>query len=228
MIYHMSGGGGTPVVPTASLTIDWDTGLVTSTATCKRGRVVSDTTRSSAVQLQTQGAATINPGTQRVTAVPTNRLVNGNVYVAGDSNLVSANIVSGKSIFGVPGSAFSLTTADAQTITLSDVAASSWTNSFFAGAKMLLLQRLSTSTYGGSGGRTLFVRQIMVQPQTWGGGYRTTVVGRLDTAVDGEMTCYEGNNIAYLNPSTGTIQQDSAFSYLLYYVPGTWAATKWY
>nr|DAW31566.1 MAG TPA: tail protein [Caudoviricetes sp.] len=228
MIYHMSGGGGTPVVPTASLTIDWDTGLVTSTATCKRGRVVSDTTRYSSVQLQTQGAATINPGTQRVTAVPTNRLVNGNVYVAGDSNLVSENIISGKSIFGVPGSAFSLTTADAQTIIFNNLIADRWTNPFFAGAKMLLLQRLSTSKYGGSGGQILFVRQIMVQPQTWGGGYRTTVVGRLDTAEDGEMTRYEGDNIAYLDPSTGTIQKDSAFSYSLDFVPGTWAATKWY
>ena len=52
-----------------------------------------------------QGGSTITPGTQQKTAVSANRFVTGNIIVAGDPDLVAENIVSGKNIFGVAGSA---------------------------------------------------------------------------------------------------------------------------
>ena len=53
--------------------------------------------------IPTQGAQTITPGTgdQRVTA---GRYLTGDITVKGDGNLVSGNIKSGVSIFGVSGS----------------------------------------------------------------------------------------------------------------------------
>lgn len=50
-----------------------------------------------------QGGSTVTPGTANKTAVAANRYVNGNVIVAGNANLIAANIRSGKNIFGVNG-----------------------------------------------------------------------------------------------------------------------------
>lgn len=55
--------------------------------------------------IPTQGGSTTTPGTANKTIVAANRYVNGNIIVAGDPNLISANIVKGKTIFGVPGAA---------------------------------------------------------------------------------------------------------------------------
>ncbi len=224
MIYHMSGGGGAPVVPTPSLTIDWDTGLVTSTATCKRGRVVSDTTRYSSIQLQTQGAATINPGTQRVTAVPTNRLVNGNVYVAGDSNLVSENIISGKSIFGVPGSAFSVSKSENKVFSFQNMqpiytSSLGWQDSFFVGAKIVLIDNLF-SNGSGSGGNC-FVRTCLVMSDRSMSTYNS--IGSTDT-----LTSVGANygGMFYLDSTTGTIRNTTQLTYFL--VSGAYSVTKWY
>ena len=52
-----------------------------------------------------QGGSTITPGTKQKTAVSANQFVTGDIIVAGDPDLVAANIVSGKNIFGVAGSA---------------------------------------------------------------------------------------------------------------------------
>lgn len=46
---------------------------------------------------------TITPGTTAQTAVAAGRYITGDVVVAGDANLVPANIAQGVSIFGVPG-----------------------------------------------------------------------------------------------------------------------------
>ena len=64
-----------------------------------------DTSATSGLQLSTQAAKTITPTTYSQTAVASGKYTTGNVTVAGDANLVSSNIVAGKSIFGVSGTA---------------------------------------------------------------------------------------------------------------------------
>ena len=64
-----------------------------------------DTSATSGLQLSTQAAKTITPTTYSQTAVASGKYTTGAVTVAGDSDLVSSNIVAGKSIFGVSGSA---------------------------------------------------------------------------------------------------------------------------
>lgn len=66
-----------------------------------------DTSATSGLQLSTQAAKTITPSTYSQTAVASGKYTTGAVTVAGDSDLVSSNIVAGKSIFGVSGSASS-------------------------------------------------------------------------------------------------------------------------
>ena len=63
-----------------------------------------NTSATSGLQLSTQAAKTITPTTYSQTAVASGKYTTGAVTVAGDANLVSSNIVSGKSIFGVSGS----------------------------------------------------------------------------------------------------------------------------
>lgn len=53
----------------------------------------------------------MTPGKTAQTAVAAGRYTTGAVQVAGDSNLIAANIVKGKSIFGVSGTAEVKTTA---------------------------------------------------------------------------------------------------------------------
>ena len=79
-------------------------GLITATAV-QVGGIVADGTMSATQQLTTQGAKTVNPGTSTQTAVASGRYTTGAVQVAGDANLKPENIVNGKSIFGVSGSA---------------------------------------------------------------------------------------------------------------------------
>ena len=64
-----------------------------------------DTSATSGLQLSTQSAKTITPTTYSQTAVASGKYTTGAVTVAGDANLVSSNIVAGKSIFGVSGNA---------------------------------------------------------------------------------------------------------------------------
>lgn len=77
-------------------------GLITASVTQGAGYVAAGT-KSAASQLATQAAATITPGTSAKTAVAAGRYTTGAVQVAGDANLVAANIKSGVSIFGVAG-----------------------------------------------------------------------------------------------------------------------------
>lgn len=102
MVVNQNPGGKqeAPVISVSS------SGLITATAGDET------TTR----QLPTQGSTTITPGTSQKTAVSSGRYTTGNVYVAGDSDLVASNIKSGVNIFGVTGTfegggnAFSIST----------------------------------------------------------------------------------------------------------------------
>lgn len=78
-------------------------GLITALATQSAG-YVSAGTKSTTKQMTTQAGTTINPGTSRKLAVSSSRYTTGDIFVAGDSNLVADNIKKGVSIFGVSGS----------------------------------------------------------------------------------------------------------------------------
>ena len=96
-------------MPTATqaapiISVNSSTGLITATATQTAGYVTAGT-KSATMQLAFQAAKTITPGRANQTAVAANTYVGGAVTVKGDSNLVASNIVSGKSIFGVVGTA---------------------------------------------------------------------------------------------------------------------------
>ena len=85
-------------------------GLITVSAT-QSGGIVTAGSKSTTQQLTTQGADTITPSATAKTAVAAGRYTTGAVQVAGDSNLIAANIVKGKRIFGVSGTAEAKTTA---------------------------------------------------------------------------------------------------------------------
>lgn len=77
-------------------------GLITASATQSAGRVAAGT-KSATKQLTTQAGKTVTPGRTKQTAVASGRYTTGTVYVAGDSDLVAANIKKGVNIFGVAG-----------------------------------------------------------------------------------------------------------------------------
>lgn len=99
-----------PTPDPVAITINTSTGLVSAT-----DGITSDT-----LQLTTQAGKTVTPGTSQQTAVAAQRYTTGAVNVAGDANLIAANIISGKSIFGVSGSHVCPTpTYDTPSITVS-------------------------------------------------------------------------------------------------------------
>jgi len=81
---------------------------VSVTPTVTAGYVSSGTAGNSSVSLTasvtTKAAATITPGTSNQT-IASGTYLTGTQTISGDANLVSANIISGKTIFGVSGSA---------------------------------------------------------------------------------------------------------------------------
>ena len=81
---------------------------VSVTPNVTAGYIASGTAGNSSVSLTasvtTKAAATITPGTTNQ-EIASGTYLTGKQTIAGDSNLVSGNIVSGKSIFGVSGSA---------------------------------------------------------------------------------------------------------------------------
>lgn len=87
-----------------SATINSNTGVVTATHTQATGYVTGGT-KTGTLNLSTQGAAEITPGTTAKTAVAKGKYTLGAVTVKGDSNLIPDNIKSGVSIFGVTGNA---------------------------------------------------------------------------------------------------------------------------
>lgn len=95
-------------VPSATLSVNTPTvnssGLITASASLSQSGWIGSAPQSKTLQLTTQGGKTVMPSTSQQTAVANGRYTTGSVYVAGDSNLVSGNIRSGVSIFGVSGS----------------------------------------------------------------------------------------------------------------------------
>lgn len=93
-------------VPKASLLTDIQvspTGKITAETACTEGYIEKDiviTTK----QLTTQAAQTITPGTTDKT-IASGRYLTGTQTIKGDANLLPENIVSGKTIFGVAGTA---------------------------------------------------------------------------------------------------------------------------
>lgn len=89
---------------TPTISVDITTGLITAEAIQTAGYVVAGV-KSNTRQLAFQAATTITPGTTDQTVVSAKTYVGGKITVKGDANLVASNIVSGKSIFGVVGTA---------------------------------------------------------------------------------------------------------------------------
>ena len=81
---------------------------VSNTPTVSAGYVSSGTAGNSSVSLTasvtTKGAATITPGTSNQT-IASGTYLTGTQTIQGDADLVAGNIVAGKNIFGVAGSA---------------------------------------------------------------------------------------------------------------------------
>lgn len=96
-------------VPSPTITVDED-GLITAKTSVSGGYVYVGT-KTGTKQLTVQAAQTITPGTSNKT-IASGRYLTGTQTIKGDANLVAANIISGKSIFGVAGSAV---TADSLT-----------------------------------------------------------------------------------------------------------------
>lgn len=77
-------------------------GLVTATVSTSAG-YVTNVSKQNTYQLPTQAAKIVTPSTTQQTAVASGKYTTGDVYVSGDSNLVSENIKSGVTIFNVAG-----------------------------------------------------------------------------------------------------------------------------
>ena len=119
---------------TLEITVD-ATGLITATAGEK----------SATKQLPTYDATTVTPSTVEQTVIEADVYTTGAIKVAGDSDLVAGNIVSGKSIFGVTGTAKAM-----QEYTLTWSCASGSSNAYYidaeTGAISSVLSSASTQT----------------------------------------------------------------------------------
>lgn len=87
-----------------SISLNTSTGVITATSNVRTsGYLSTSETSSKTYTLPTNSGGIITPGTSQKTAVAAGKYTTAATYVAGDSNLVAANIKSGVSIFGVSG-----------------------------------------------------------------------------------------------------------------------------
>jgi len=93
----------TTYLSTPKITVD-STGLITAVVTQLSSGYIASGSRSSTKQLSVLSAQTITPGTH-LQRLSSGYYLTGAQTILGDSNLVPNNIVSGKSIFGVIGTA---------------------------------------------------------------------------------------------------------------------------
>lgn len=95
-------------------------GLITASAS-QSGGIVTAGTQSATKQLSTQAGGTRTPGTSDTTIVHAGQYAIGDIVMKGDANLVSKNIKSGVSIFGVSGTAETRNTVSATVTNSRDV-----------------------------------------------------------------------------------------------------------
>ena len=87
-----------------SISLNTSTGVITATSNVRTsGYLSTSATSSNTYTLSTNSGGIITPGTSQKTAVAAGKYTTAATYVAGDSNLVAANIKNGVSIFGVNG-----------------------------------------------------------------------------------------------------------------------------
>lgn len=101
-------------------------GTFTSDATATSGKILKDETAYVKGQkvtgtIPSQQGSTVIPGTTAKTAVAAGTYAAGDVKVAGDTNLVSRNIKSGSTIFGVAGNRYVVDTEDTGVVSSDDI-----------------------------------------------------------------------------------------------------------
>ena len=101
-------------------------GTFTSDATATSGKILKDETAYVKGQkvtgtIPSQQGSTVTPGTTAKTAVAAGTYAAGDVKVAGDTNLVSRNIKSGSTIFGVAGNQYVVDTEDTGVVSSDDI-----------------------------------------------------------------------------------------------------------
>ena len=115
LVFYNSNGKQTGTMPVSNVTVD------SNVVTISSGRITEDIEKVVGNAIE---GFTITPS-KNSQKISSGSFLTGDVNIEGDSNLISQNIVSGKSIFGVQGSAIigniGFDTSDANTITVDDV-----------------------------------------------------------------------------------------------------------
>ena len=201
------------------------TGLITASATQSAG-YVSSGTKEATKQLSTKSAATYTPSTSNQT-ISSGYYLTGAQTIKGDSNLVTSNIKSGVSIFGVSGNAkigyfgvFSNSTQYCKQITISD---SSFTNlpcktiiamdggDGWTSKDGILTGTISTSTTNGrSTGRFVSENSVLEE-------YSDLIISdNLVTYSNGTITITIPSSSDFVFQGTSKYPQNYAISFLWY------------